>query len=82
MFSSSLGICPSAVTVSVPPERLLPLPEEDRLVCASLPANLPAGDYELSVGIDTGVKELGRLRLAIEGRDSDGMYPLGCVTAG
>ena len=58
------------------------LPEEDRLVCASLPANLPAGDYELSVGIDTGVKELGRLRLAIEGRDSDGMYPLGCVTAG
>ena len=52
------------------------LPDEDRLVCANVPADLPPGEYEMSVGIDTGIPELGRLRLAIEGRDADGMYPL------
>ena len=55
------------------------LPDEDRLVCANVPADLPPGEYEMSVGIDTGIPELGRLHLAIEGRDADGMYPLGRI---
>ena len=58
------------------------LPGEDRLVRAELPADLPAGEYEVSVGIDTGVRELGRLHLANEGRDADGMYPVGDITVG
>ncbi len=58
------------------------LPDEDRLVRAELPADLPGGTYELSVGIDTGVPELGRLNLAIGGRNAEGMYPLGWLTVG
>ncbi len=58
------------------------LPDEDRILKAELPLRLPAGEYELSVGIDTGVPELGRLNLAIEGRDGSGLYPLGSVTVG
>ncbi len=56
------------------------LPDEDRILKAELPVRLPAGEYELSIGIDTGVPELGRLNLAIEGRDENGMYLLGSVT--
>ena len=58
------------------------LPDEDRVLRAELPADLPAGEYELSVGIDTGIRELGRLNLAIEGRDAEGMYSLGSITVG
>ena len=58
------------------------LPDEDRILKAELPVRLPAGEYELSVGIDTGVPELGRLNLAIEGRDESGLYLLGSVTVG
>ena len=58
------------------------LPDEDRILKAELPVRLPAGEYELSVGIDTGVPELGRLNLAIDGRDESGMYLLGSVTVG
>ena len=58
------------------------LPDEDHLLKAGLSVRLPAGEYTLSVGIDTCVRGLGRLNLAIEGRDGDGMYPLGIVTVG
>ena len=58
------------------------LPDEDHLVKAELPVSLPDGEYELAVGIDTCIHEIGRLNLAIEGRDRVGMYPLGIVTAG
>ena len=56
------------------------LPDEDRILKADLAVHLPSGEYEVSVGIDTGVPGLGRLNLAIEGRDGSGMYPLGFVT--
>ena len=58
------------------------LPGEDHILRTQAPEMLPAGRYELSVGIDTCVPELGRLRLVIGGRDEDGMYPLGSITVG
>ena len=58
------------------------LPDEDHLLTAKLPVELPAGEYELSVGIDTGIAEIGMLNLAIEGRDTDGFYPLGRLAVG
>ena len=55
------------------------LPDEDHLTRAVLDPQLPAGDYEVSVGIDTLVTDLGMLHLAIDGRDETGFYPMGTV---
>ena len=55
------------------------LPDEDHLTEALLPMSLPVGTYVLSAGIDTGIPELGMLRLAVEGREMDGFYPLGTI---
>ena len=38
------------------------------------------GRSELSVGIETQVPEIGTLRLAIPGRDTEGYYPMGTLT--
>jgi len=56
------------------------LPDEDHLTQAQLPCGLPEGEYALSIGIDTGIPEIGMLNLAIEGRAADGFYPLGFLT--
>lgn len=58
------------------------LPEEDHLSRATLDTHLPEGDYEVSVGIDTGVPELGMLHLPVGGRDGSGFYPMGTVHLG
>lgn len=42
----------------------------------SLPADMPEGEYGLEVGIETGVAEIGNIRLAIDGI-RDGYYPMG-----
>jgi hypothetical protein len=55
------------------------LPGEDHLTKAQLPIALPAGEYELSVGIDSCIDRVGMLNLAIEGRDEAGFYPLGLL---
>ncbi len=55
------------------------LPDEDHVVQAALPLDVPAGQYELSLGIDTRIPEIGTLHLAIEGRNAEGFYPLGTV---
>ena len=57
------------------------LPGEDQLVRAQLPLELPRGSYAFSLGIDTGVPELGMLCLAVEGREADGFYALGDIEA-
>ncbi len=57
------------------------LPDEDHVVQAALPLDVPAGTYELSLGIDTRIPEIGTLHLAIEGRNAEGFYPLGTVEA-
>ena len=44
-----------------------------------LPDDLPAGEYELELGIETGVEEIGNVRLAIEGC-RNGYYPMGALT--
>ena len=49
------------------------------MVQASLPLDVPVGKYELSLGIDTRIPEIGTLHLAIEGRNAEGFYPLGTV---
>jgi len=41
----------------------------------TLPASLPAGTWQLAVGV-SGTPGVPMLRLAIEGRDADGWYPL------
>jgi hypothetical protein len=56
------------------------LPDEDHLSVCEFPTDLPQGEYELSVAIDTGVREIGTLNLAIEGRNAEGFYPLGILT--
>jgi hypothetical protein len=38
-----------------------------------LPKELPAGEYDLEVGIETGIKEIGTIKLAIAG-EKDGYY--------
>ena len=55
------------------------LPDEDHITKVCLPVDLPAGEYELSVGIDTCIPEIGTLNLAIGGRDADRFYPLGVL---
>jgi len=47
----------------------------------SLPADMPAGQYTLSLGIVDQTEKL-VVRLAIKGRSEDGWYPLGKVTVG
>jgi len=44
-----------------------------------VPADLPEGDYELQIGIVDPRTRLPRVRLAIEGRDALGWYPLGPI---
>ena len=39
----------------------------------SIPIELPAGIYDLEIGIETGVQEIGNVKLAIEG-EQDGYY--------
>ena len=58
------------------------LPGEDYAVEAELPLQVAPGRYELSVGIDTCIPEIGMLQLAIEGRDGDGFYSLGEIGIG
>jgi hypothetical protein len=59
------------------------LPDRDILWVESfaIPVDLPAGEYRLEIGIETGVEEIGPLRLAIEG-NTDGYYPMGTVRLG
>ncbi len=45
-----------------------------------LPADLPEGDYQLQVGLVDPRTRLPRVRLAIEGRDDTGWYPMGPIT--
>ncbi len=56
------------------------LPDEDHLTRDELSLELPGGDYELSVGIDTCIDKIGMLNLAIEGRNEEGFYPIGRLT--
>jgi hypothetical protein len=42
-----------------------------------LPANLPLGDYELSLALLDPRSREPKIKLAIEGRQADGWYPLG-----
>jgi hypothetical protein len=44
-----------------------------------VPADLPAGDYELSVALLDPVTLPPAIRLGMEGRDSDGWYRLGKI---
>jgi hypothetical protein len=45
-----------------------------------LPADLPEGEYQLQIGIVDPRTRAPRVRLAIEGRDESGWYPLGPIT--
>jgi hypothetical protein len=45
-----------------------------------LPADLPEGDYQLQVGLVDPDTRAPRVRLAIEGRDGEGWYPMGALT--
>lgn len=58
------------------------LPDQDIWLEQSLelPKDLPAGEYELQFGVDTPLEAIGPLRLAIEGRNSEGYYPMGSIT--
>ncbi len=47
---------------------------------AYLPADLAPGEYELAIGIVDPQTRAPAVKLAIQGRDSDGWYPLGRVT--
>jgi hypothetical protein len=59
------------------------LPDQDTLWAEKLvlPPDIPEGEYELEIGIETGVEEIGNVRLAIEG-ERDGYYPMGALTVG
>ncbi|MED5016552.1 DUF4832 domain-containing protein [Paenibacillus chibensis] len=56
------------------------LPDEDITWEESfvLPEGMTAGEYRLDIGIETGVKEIGNIRLAIEGF-AQGYYPMGKI---
>lgn len=56
------------------------LPDEDIAweECFVLPEEMSEGEYRLDIGIETGVKEIGNVRLAIEGY-TQGYYPMGKV---
>lgn len=42
----------------------------------SIPSDVPAGEYRLEIGIETGVHEIGNVKLAIDG-NKDGYYEMG-----
>lgn len=44
-----------------------------------IPAEMPAGEYELQIGIVDPLSKEPRVKLAISGRDPDGWYPLGKI---
>jgi hypothetical protein len=48
----------------------------------SVPADLPAGEYALSLALVDPATRKPAIRLAIEGRDADGWYPLGKIRIG
>ncbi|NIK79766.1 hypothetical protein FHS15_004933 [Paenibacillus castaneae] len=54
------------------------LPDEDIAweESFSIPSEVPEGEYDLAIGIETGVKEIGNIKLAIEG-NQDGYYQMG-----
>ncbi|WP_136608715.1 DUF4832 domain-containing protein [Paenibacillus dokdonensis] len=54
------------------------LPDEDIAweESFSLPGGMSEGEYRLEIGIETGVEEIGNIRLAIEGY-TQGYYPMG-----
>ncbi|OBZ17124.1 DUF4832 domain-containing protein [Bacillus sp. FJAT-26390] len=54
------------------------LPDEDIAweESFSIPSDVPEGEYVLEIGIETGVKEIGNIKLAIEG-NTDGYYQMG-----
>jgi len=54
------------------------LPDEDIAweESFSIPSDVPAGEYRLEIGIETGVQEIGNVKLAIEG-NKDGYYEMG-----
>ncbi|MBU5443575.1 DUF4832 domain-containing protein [Paenibacillus sp. MSJ-34] len=56
------------------------LPDQDILWAETftLPAEIREGEYRLEIGIETGVKEVGNVKLAIEGY-RDGYYPMGNI---
>lgn len=56
------------------------LPDEDIAWEESfaLPGGMSEGEYRLEIGIETGVKEIGNIRLAIEGY-TQGYYPMGKI---
>lgn len=43
-----------------------------------IPTELPSGTYTLEIGIETGMKEVGNIKLAIAGEE-DGYYPMGDI---
>ena len=45
----------------------------------TVPAKLPAGDYDLALGILDSRSQRPRVKLAIAGREKDGWYPLGTI---
>ncbi|WMJ87003.1 DUF4832 domain-containing protein [Anaerocolumna sp. MB42-C2] len=57
------------------------LPDMD-ILCKEeikLPKNLPSGEYIIEVGIETGIKEIGNIKLAIT-KEEDGYYPMGIIS--
>jgi len=44
-----------------------------------IPSEMPAGEYELQIGIVDPLSKEPRVKLAISGRDPDGWYPLGKI---
>ncbi|WP_054027474.1 DUF4832 domain-containing protein [Bacillus sp. FJAT-28004] len=54
------------------------LPDEDIAweESFSIPSDVPEGEYILEIGIETGVKEIGNIKLAIEG-NKEGYYQMG-----
>ncbi|OME87916.1 DUF4832 domain-containing protein [Paenibacillus sp. FSL A5-0031] len=54
------------------------LPDEDIAweESFSIPSDVPAGEYHLEIGIETGVHEIGNVKLAIDG-NKDGYYEMG-----
>ena len=45
-----------------------------------LPPDLPEGEYELQIGIVDPHTRRPRVRLAIEGRNDEGWYPMGTIS--
>jgi len=45
----------------------------------AVPADLPEGEYELSLGLLDELSENPKIQLAIAGRDATGWYPMGRI---